>query len=39
MKFYMVESLNELKKKFMSEYANMTSTKNMLDILEFQLRE
>ena len=39
MKFYMVESLNELKKNFMSEYANMTSTKNMLDILEFQLRE
>ena len=39
MKFYMVESLNELKKNFMSEYANMTSTNNMLDILEFQLRE
>ena len=45
MKFYMVKSLNELKKNFMSEYVNMTSTKDMLDILDFykndinQLRE
>ena len=45
MEFYMVKSLNELKKNFMSEYVNMTSTKDMLDILDFykndinQLRE
>ena len=45
MKFYMEKSLNELKKNFIREYANMTSTKDVLDILEFhkndnnQLRE
>ena len=45
MKFYMEKSLNELKKNFMREYANMTSTKDVLDILErhkndnHQLRE
>ena len=45
MKFYMEKSLNELKKNFMREYANMNSTKDMLDILELyknddsQLRE
>ena len=44
-KFYMEKSLNELKKNFMREYANMNSTKDMLDILELyknddsQLRE
>ena len=44
-KFYMKKSLNELKKNFMREYANMNSTKDMLDILELfknddsQLRE
>ena len=35
MKFYMEKSLNELKKNFMRECANMTSTKDVLDILEF----
>ena len=35
MKFYMENSLNELKKNFTREYANMTSTKDMWDILEF----
>ena len=35
MKFYMEKSLNELKKSFMIEYVNMTSTKDTLDILEF----
>ena len=45
MKFYMEKSLNKLKKNFKREYANMASTKDMLDILEFyrnninQLRE
>ena len=45
MKFYMENSLNELKKNFAREYANMTSAKDTLDILEFyrnynnQLRE
>ena len=45
MKFYMDKSLNELKKNFMREYVNMTSTKDVLDILELynndnnQLRE
>ena len=46
MKFYMESnSLNELKKTFTREHANITSTKDMLDILEFyrndnnQLRE
>ena len=45
MKFYMEKSLNELKKNFKREYANMTSTKDTVDILEFyrndnnQLRE
>ena len=45
MKFYMENSLNELKKKFMREFTNMTSTKDSLHILEFyrndnnQLRE
>ena len=45
MKFYMEKSLNELKKNFMREYANMTSTRDVLDILELykndnnQLRE
>ena len=45
MKFYMEKSLNKLKKNFTGEYANMTSTKDTLDILEFyrndinQLRE
>ena len=45
MKFYMNKSLNELKKNFMREYVNMTSTKDVLDILELynndnnQLRE
>ena len=45
MKFYMENSLNELKKNFMREYANMTSTRDVLDILELykndnnQLRE
>ena len=45
MKFYMENSLNELKKNFTRESANMISTKDMLDILEFyrnnnnQLRE
>ena len=45
MKFYIKKSLNELKKNFTREYANMTSTKDTLDILEFyrndinQLRE
>ena len=45
MKFYMEKSLNELKKNFMRENANMTSTKDVLDILELykndnnQLRE
>ena len=29
MKFYMENSLNELKKSFTREYANMTSTKDM----------
>ena len=29
MKFYMENSLNELKKNFTREYANMTSTKDM----------
>ena len=44
-KFYMEKSLNELKKNFMREYANMNSTKDMFDILELyknddsQLRE
>ena len=44
-KFYMEKSLNELKKNFMRESANMNSTKDMLDILELyknddsQLRE
>ena len=35
MKFYMEKSLNELKKNFMRECANMTSTKDTIDILEF----
>ena len=35
MKFYIKKSLNELKKNFTREYANMTSTKDTLDILEF----
>ena len=45
MKFYMEKSLNELKKNFVRENANMTSTKDLLDILELykndnnQLRE
>ena len=45
MKFYMRKSLNKLKKNFMREYVNMTSTKDVLDILEHykndnnQLRE
>ena len=45
MKFYMEKSLNELKKNFMRENANMTSTKDVLGILELykndnnQLRE
>ena len=45
MKFYMENSLNELKKSFKREYANMISTKDTIDILEFyrndnnQLRE
>ena len=45
MKFYMRKSLNKLKKNFMREYFNMTSTKDVLDILEHykndnnQLRE
>ena len=34
MEFYMENSLNELKKNFMREYANMISTKDTLDILE-----
>ena len=29
MKFYMEKSLNELKKNFMREYANMTSTRDV----------
>ena len=29
MKFYMENSLNELKKNFMREYANMTSTRDV----------
>ena len=45
MKFYMEKSLIELKKNFVRENANMTSTKDLLDILELyknddnQLRE
>ena len=45
MKFYMRKNLNKLKKNFMREYVNMTSTKDVLDILEHykndnnQLRE
>ena len=39
MKFYMEKSLNELKKNFMIEYANMTSTKDTLDILEFYRKD
>ena len=45
MKFYMEKSLIELKKNFVKENANMTSTKDLLDILELyknddnQLRE
>ena len=45
MKFYMKNSLNELKKSFKREYVNMISTKDTIDILEFyrndnnQLRE
>ena len=45
MKFYMENSLNELKKSFKREYVNMISTKDTIDILEFyrndnnQLRE
>ena len=41
----MVNSLNELKKNFMREYANMTSTKDALEFVSFigttinQLRE
>ena len=35
MKFYMEKSLNELKKNFKREYANMTSTKDTVDVLEF----
>ena len=34
MKFYMRKSLNKLKKNFMREYVNMTSMKDVLDILE-----
>ena len=45
MKFYMENSFRELKKNFKREYANMTSMKDTVDILEFyrnhnnQLRE
>ena len=39
MKFYMEKSLNELKKNFKREYANMTSTKDTVDILEFYRNE
>ena len=45
MKFYMEKCLNELKKNFKREYANMTSAKDTVDILELyrndnnQLRE
>ena len=35
MKFYLEKSLNELKKNFKSVYANMTSAKDTVDILEF----
>lgn len=35
MKIYMVNNFNELKKNFSREHANITSTKDMLDILEF----
>ena len=35
MKFYMEKSLNKLKKNFMIEYVNMTSTNDTLDTLEF----
>ena len=38
MKFYMEKSLNELKKNFIREYANMTSTKDNLYILELYYR-
>ena len=45
MNFYKEKSLNELKKNFMREYANISSTKDVLGILELykndnnQLRE